>query len=279
MPRSTTAFVPPNLSIGAATTLPPVSLDRAPIISTPIAASQSRSVSNRVSPNRLAPIAASSTSLPGDSTAGAELPDGLEPRTQSRAWQYIVLHHTATDAGDIETIDEAHRKRTDSSGRPWLGIGYHFLIGNGHPMPDGLVEPTFRWHDQLHGATPPAVNTMNEESAFALSATSRSNRPHNDRSKRHADSCTRWSSAMASMRRTFCATATSPKPSARGRYFRSRRSLVIRPHRAHYLRPRHHCPRCHSSQRHCRAPHATVRFPYELPSSYIDPPFPRLIQA
>jgi hypothetical protein len=161
MPRSTTAFVPPNLSIGAATTLPPVSLDRAPIISTPIAASPNSAAnsaafnsasSNRFAPNRLVPIAASSASLPGDSTAGAELPDGLEPRTQSRAWQYIVLHHTATDAGDIETIDEAHRKRTDSSGRPWLGIGYHFLIGNGHPMPDGLVEPTFRWHDQLHGA-------------------------------------------------------------------------------------------------------------------------------
>ena len=60
--------------------------------------------------------------------------------------------HTATASGSVETIHAAHRRRKDSAGRPWRGIGYHFLIGNGHGMPDGAVEPTFRWTEQLAGA-------------------------------------------------------------------------------------------------------------------------------
>jgi len=69
-----------------------------------------------------------------------------------REWRYIVLHHTATDRGDVASIDAEHRRQFDRDGKPWLGIGYHFVIGNGHPMPDGQVEPTFRWREQLHGA-------------------------------------------------------------------------------------------------------------------------------
>jgi N-acetyl-anhydromuramyl-L-alanine amidase AmpD len=76
----------------------------------------------------------------------------LEPAVPSRDWKYIVVHHTATETGDLATIDADHQRRTDSSGRPWLGIGYHFLIGNGHGMTDGQVEPTFRWREQLQGA-------------------------------------------------------------------------------------------------------------------------------
>ncbi|HEX4130143.1 MAG TPA: peptidoglycan recognition family protein [Pirellulales bacterium] len=75
-----------------------------------------------------------------------------QPAAQPRAWKYVVFHHTATVAADVATIDEAHRQRVDSAGKPWLGIGYHFVIGNGQGMPDGLVEPTFRWTEQLHGA-------------------------------------------------------------------------------------------------------------------------------
>jgi len=73
------------------------------------------------------------------------LPTGLEPEVASRHWKYIVFHHTATSSGDLASIDEEHRQRKDSQGKPWLGIGYHFLIGNGDGMADGLIEPTFRW--------------------------------------------------------------------------------------------------------------------------------------
>ena len=62
-----------------------------------------------------------------------------------------MLHHTATETGSVESIHADHRRRT-TRGKPWLGIGYHFVIGNGKGMPDGAVEPTFRWRDQLHGA-------------------------------------------------------------------------------------------------------------------------------
>lgn len=73
-------------------------------------------------------------------------------KVKPRAWKYIVLHHSAADHGSVESIHEAHLQRRDSNGNPWLGIGYHFVIGNGKGMKDGAVETTFRWRQQLHGA-------------------------------------------------------------------------------------------------------------------------------
>lgn len=75
-----------------------------------------------------------------------------QPEARERAWKYIVLHHTASESGDVESIDRIHRQRKDSQGRPWRGIGYHFVIGNGQPMANGAIEPTFRWQQQLAGA-------------------------------------------------------------------------------------------------------------------------------
>lgn len=75
-----------------------------------------------------------------------------KPTTAARAWKYIVIHHTATSNGSVESIHEAHLKKKDKAGNPWLGIGYHFVIGNGNGMPDGAIEPTFRWKQQMHGA-------------------------------------------------------------------------------------------------------------------------------
>ncbi|MBL8851386.1 MAG: N-acetylmuramoyl-L-alanine amidase, partial [Planctomycetaceae bacterium] len=69
-----------------------------------------------------------------------------------KKWQYIVLHHTASTSGSVTTIHAEHQQRKDSDGNNWRGIGYHFVIGNGNGMPDGLIEPTFRWHDQSSGA-------------------------------------------------------------------------------------------------------------------------------
>jgi N-acetyl-anhydromuramyl-L-alanine amidase AmpD len=87
----------------------------------------------------------------------------LQPAVTSRAWKSIVLHHSATDGGDVETIDAEHRKRKDAAGNAWLGIGYHFVIGNGHGLADGIVEPTFRWRKQLAGAHA-GTNRQNESS-------------------------------------------------------------------------------------------------------------------
>ncbi len=67
-------------------------------------------------------------------------------------WHYILIHHSATESGSVESIHEQHLNRRDAEGNPWLGIGYHFVIGNGHGMPDGTVQATFRWKEQIHGA-------------------------------------------------------------------------------------------------------------------------------
>ena len=69
-----------------------------------------------------------------------------------REWKYVVLHHTATEVGSVESIDATHKLRKDANGNPWRGIGYHFLIGNGYGMKDGEVAATFRWKEQSDGA-------------------------------------------------------------------------------------------------------------------------------
>lgn len=89
----------------------------------------------------------------GPATRAAENPWPHEGKP--REWRSIVLHHTATDRGSVEGIHEAHLRRK------WLGIGYHFVIGNGAGMPDGRIEATFRWRTQLHGAHA-GVNVHNE---------------------------------------------------------------------------------------------------------------------
>ncbi len=63
-----------------------------------------------------------------------------------QAWKYIVIHHSATDEGNAATFDRFHKERG------WRGVGYDFVIGNGNGSPDGLVEVTFRWEEQIVGA-------------------------------------------------------------------------------------------------------------------------------
>lgn len=63
-------------------------------------------------------------------------------------WRNIVVHHTATEKGDPDSMDRFHREV-----RKWEnGLGYHFLIGNGNGLADGEVFPSRRWREQLDGA-------------------------------------------------------------------------------------------------------------------------------
>ena len=75
-----------------------------------------------------------------------------KPNEKERTWKYIVVHHSATSSGSVESIHREHKSRRDAYGNPWLGIGYHFVVGNGSGMNDGAVESTFRWRGQIHGA-------------------------------------------------------------------------------------------------------------------------------
>jgi N-acetylmuramoyl-L-alanine amidase len=66
----------------------------------------------------------------------------------SSRWQYIVIHHTATDVGKAYLINRSHQDRGF-----WNGLGYHFLIDNGTlGKSDGQIEVAPRWIKQQSGA-------------------------------------------------------------------------------------------------------------------------------
>lgn len=67
--------------------------------------------------------------------------------SDERPWRSIVIHHSGADRGDSQGIDHSHL-----SDNKWDGIGYHFVIGNGHGMPLGQIDATWRWYRQNHGA-------------------------------------------------------------------------------------------------------------------------------
>ena len=64
-------------------------------------------------------------------TIAIEPSNPWKPEAEVRDWEYIVIHHTASSSGSVESIHELHSKKKDKSGNSWLGIGYHFVIGNG----------------------------------------------------------------------------------------------------------------------------------------------------
>jgi hypothetical protein len=76
----------------------------------------------------------------------------LPPKNKEHSWFAIIIHHSATDKGNLAYFDKEHRGRVDDFGEAWVGIGYDFVIGNGTLSGDGEVETTFRWKQQLVGA-------------------------------------------------------------------------------------------------------------------------------
>lgn len=66
-----------------------------------------------------------------------------QPAIRPRQWQAIVVHHSGTPSGNLQTLSERHR----STGL--TGIGYHFVIGNGDGAADGEVQVGYRWTRQL----------------------------------------------------------------------------------------------------------------------------------
>ncbi len=51
-------------------------------------------------------------------------------------WDYIVIHHTASEWSSRKRIDDYHREKFNDPD----GIEYHFLIGNGKKQPSGFIE-------------------------------------------------------------------------------------------------------------------------------------------
>ena len=70
------------------------------------------------------------------------------PLYTTRKWNYIVIHHTATEVGNAISINRSHHERGF-----WDGLGYHFLIDNGSlGKLDGQIEISPRWVKQQDGA-------------------------------------------------------------------------------------------------------------------------------
>lgn len=63
---------------------------------------------------------------------------------EPRDWQAIVIHDTGSLQGSAKRLNEIHQPRG--------GLGYHFVINNGHGEADGLIEMGFRWQRQITGA-------------------------------------------------------------------------------------------------------------------------------
>jgi len=64
-----------------------------------------------------------------------------------RRWQYILIHHSATDSGNAKLFDYHHKYKRHMSN----GLAYHFVINNGNKGADGKIEVGDRWKRQIHG--------------------------------------------------------------------------------------------------------------------------------
>ncbi len=76
-------------------------------------------------------------------------PDSVAPSAAAfdrERWTSIVIHHSGLPAGNAASI-ERHQQ-----GAGIAGLGYHFVIGNGHGLGDGEIQVGYRWSHQLPGA-------------------------------------------------------------------------------------------------------------------------------
>jgi hypothetical protein len=100
-------------------------------------------------PDRGTPLPLQASFGPGNSV-DVQRPARVRGRLDTplrRDWNYIVVHHSHTDAGSEAIFDRYHREE-----RGWRGVGYDFVIGNGDGSADGMIEVTFRWEKQIQGA-------------------------------------------------------------------------------------------------------------------------------
>ena len=70
----------------------------------------------------------------------------------SNRWKYVIVHHSATQAGGARRFGRDHTLPVSQGGRGFDELGYHFVIGNGTDTSDGRIEVGSRWYKQKHGA-------------------------------------------------------------------------------------------------------------------------------
>jgi len=141
--------------IGCASTsdvasIPPPSFN-GPTVATPAPvkpAEQPKPATPPPAPVAVKPTAASPQTGPRD----------WAPRVAARPWKWIVIHHSATPAGNAAEFDKMHKSKG------WDELGYHFVIGNGTDSGNGQIEVGPRWPKQKYGAhAKTADNQFNEQ--------------------------------------------------------------------------------------------------------------------
>lgn len=88
-------------------------------------------------------LIATSTTL-ADRDRDSNLLNTARPIDRAR-WQSIVIHHSGSPAGDPQSL----HKRHVADGLE--GLGYHFVLGNGNGMADGVINVSQRWDEQTAG--------------------------------------------------------------------------------------------------------------------------------
>lgn len=96
-------------------------------------------------------------------------------------WKGIVIHHLGAPGGDAESV---HRRHLSYG---YQGLGYHFLIGNGNGLGDGVVHVGYRWNEQLPGVHTVGVQAdyYNEHFIGICLIGNGDRRPYTDRQMAH----------------------------------------------------------------------------------------------
>ena len=83
---------------------------------------------------------------PVGSEAGLEAVLDTDETLDTARWRGIVIHHSGSTHGNARTLDTEYRQAG------LHGLGYHFVVSNGHGAVDGTIEVGYRWDAQLAGA-------------------------------------------------------------------------------------------------------------------------------
>jgi hypothetical protein len=89
--------------------------------------------------------------------------DWYPPSRLERKWEAIIVHHSATNNGNVAIFDKQHREE-----HHWDGVAYDFVIGNGTDSGDGQIEVTFRWRGQIAGAHCKTPNNWGNEKGIGI---------------------------------------------------------------------------------------------------------------